>query len=92
MTQDGGGSYVSPWIEITGQPGYVCPMVVWTGLTYPIPGNGDTCLDWTSSSSTDYATSGCIASGWSFAGSCSSDPCNNDWQGTACDYLQCAEQ
>jgi hypothetical protein len=92
VTQDGGGSYVSPWIEIAGRPGYVCSMVVWTGLTYPLPGNGDTCLDWTSSSSTDYATSGCIASGWSAAGKCSSDTCNNDSQGTACDYLQCAEQ
>ena len=92
VTQDGGGSYVSPWIEITGRPGYVCPMVVWTGLTYPIRGNGDTCLEWTSSSSTDYATSGCIAAGWSYAGTCSSDPCNNDWEGTACDYLECAEQ
>ena len=92
VTQDGGGNYVNPWIEITGQPGYVCSLVVWTGLAYPIPGNGDTCLDWTSSSSTDFATSGCIASGWSAAGKCGSDSCNNDWEGTACDYLECAEQ
>ena len=92
VTQDGGGSYVSPWIEITGRPGYVCPMVVWTGLAYPIWGNGNTCQEWTSSSSADSGTTGCIAAGWSYTGSCSSDPCNNDWQDTACDYLQCAEQ
>jgi hypothetical protein len=65
VTQDGGGSYVSPWIEITGRPGYVCPMVVWTGLSYPIGGNGNTCQEWTSSSAADSGTTGCLAAGCS---------------------------
>ncbi len=82
VTQDGGGHYVGPYDGTS----------VWTGLPYMVPTNGDTCQDWTSGSATDTGTTGCVASGWSFAGRCSSDPCNNDWQGTAYDYLQCVEQ
>jgi hypothetical protein len=66
--------------------------MLWTGLSSVGTADKDTCRDWTSSASTDSATIGAVATGWSYAGRDGSFGCNNDWLGSNIVFLQCAEQ
>jgi hypothetical protein len=79
VTQDGSGNYVDTSVA----------QLVWTGLPYLGSASTDTCQDWTSASSTDTGTGGCVATGWSDAGKCGSFACDNDSLDI---FLQCAEQ
>ncbi len=82
VTQDGGGNYVNPAVA----------QLLWTGLTYQGSASTDTCLDWTSALLTNTGTGGGVATGWSAAGKDGSFACNNNFNGAAIVFLQCAEQ